>query len=728
MDIILTKGGLTMNNLITTAREYIGNNLSVIPTRENKAPAIAKWSTFMQRKMVNGEVERFFSTQRAKGIGIICGQVSGNLEVIDIDTKNDPTGTLAKEFSTAVQDAMPELFDRLVVSRTIHNGLHLYYRCSSIEGNQKLATNKDKNVLIETRGEGGYVIAPPSDGYRLVAKDFISIPTISVEERQHLLAIAKSFDQTNNEISEDEDTSHDVETELSTFDDYNLRGDSIELLKKHGWIVVMEKSHRIYFKRPGNTDNLVSANWHKEKRIFYPFTTSTLFTAGKGYNPTMVYAMLECDNDFSIASHKLYHEGFGARITNHNKHIDLPTLPIDRFPEFIQRFINTCENVYKTPIDFWVGSMLTATALAIGDKLELVTKYRNVPIFWTCLIGNVSIGKTEPQSICMAPFVKLDEKEITKYNIEKAKHERIKALTQTQRNAEGIGDNNPPPKCFQYLLIDFTPEALTQVHSVNKRGLMIHRDELIGWIDDFGRYNKSGEQTNMLSSWTRIAMKGNRVSKDPLMVSLPVIMVMGGMQPEVLKRLAVDDRSENGFLSRMVFFYPKHTSKPTYSNAIVPEELLVEWEHFIVSLTQMVQKTELRLTQEAEGIYIEWYNKNVGIINNEKSGYLIGVYGKLDVIALRLAVVIKGMFWQLDSDQTPTISGEIMKTALEITEYFRATALKVYHKIFTNQQDELSKKEVAIFLFKNLGYNNKTHMAEILKTSRTQVQRWLREK
>lgn len=717
-----------MNNLTTTAREYIGNNLSVIPIREKKAPAIAKWSTYMRRMMTNEEVELYFSSSNAKGIGIICGQVSGNLEVIDIDVKNDSTGTLVKTLSGLIKDNCPELFRKLVVSKTINSGFHLYYRCEKVEGNQQLAKDSDNKVLIETRGEGGYVIAPPSQGYQFVLNDYRAIPTISIEEREHLLSIAKSFDQSQIENSEVEDDQSDDKSKLSAFEDYNLRGDAVELLKKYGWIVVMEKNDRIYFKRPGNTDNLVSANWHKEKRIFYPFTTSTLFTAGKGYNPTMVYAMLECDNDFSIASHKLYHEGFGARITNHNNHTDLPPLPIDRFPEFIQRFVNTCENVYKTPIDFWVGSMLTATALAIGDKLELVTNYRNIPIFWSVIVGIVSSGKTEAQKICMLPFIKLDDLEMKAYKRAKAEYERIKGLSPSQRNAEGIGDNNPLPTCFQYLLVDHTPEALTQVHSINKRGIIIHRDELIGWINDFGRYNKSGEQDNMLSSWSGSAMKTNRVSKDPLMISHPVIMVMGGMQPEILSKLAVDDRAENGFLSRMVFFYPDHKSKPNYSDARIPEGLLLEWENFIISLTQMTQKTELRLTEEAERIYIEWFNKNVEITNNEKTGYLKGVYGKLDIITLRLAIVIKGMYWQLANDHSATISGEIMETALAITEYFRATALKVYNKIFTNQQAELSKKEVAIFLFKNLGYNNKTQIAKILNTSRTQVQRWLMEK
>src|SRR5262249_38412570 len=62
------------------------------------------------------------------------------------------------------------LLHRLPRVRT-PGGWHVYYRCRVIEGNQKLATvspeeaqrlrgDRGKTTIIETRGEGGYVLAP----------------------------------------------------------------------------------------------------------------------------------------------------------------------------------------------------------------------------------------------------------------------------------------------------------------------------------------------------------------------------------------------------------------------------------------------------------------------------------------------------------------------------------------------------------------------------------------
>jgi hypothetical protein len=61
-----------------------------------------------------------------------------------------------------VEQLAPGLVARLVIVQTPKGGRHLYYRCATIAGNQKLAVSADRTVLIETRGEGGYAIIPPS--------------------------------------------------------------------------------------------------------------------------------------------------------------------------------------------------------------------------------------------------------------------------------------------------------------------------------------------------------------------------------------------------------------------------------------------------------------------------------------------------------------------------------------------------------------------------------------
>lgn len=710
------------NLIIEKATEYIGCGLSVIPVKSDKSPAIRSWSPYQNKSMVTGEIQGYFSQQNVNGIGIVCGEVSANLEVIDVDLKYDKSGLLAKEFPKLIKENLPEVFKKLVVAKTINKGLHLLYRCDVIEGNQKLAKNKEGEVLIETRGEGGYIVASPTPGYEIISSQISEIPTITKEERELLFLIARSFDET--EGTEENEIQGYQNDEESTFGDYNLRADVLKLVMDHGWTITGERPDSIYFKRPGKQGNGVSASWHIKKRVFFPFTTSTEFQGGKGYSPTGVYTVLECKGDYSLASRKLSEMGYGVeKERKYNKSLSpIPPFPISGFPEFIQFFIDRCHTVYQTPKDFWAISVLAATALGIGDKLELKTKYSNIPILWSCIVGDVSTGKTEAQKICLQPFYKLDEQLFKQYIQEIAEYKRLSKLSETERLAEGV-PFLVEPKRRQYLLNDYTPEALAQVHAINKRGLMIERDELKGWLDDFNRYNKSGEQSFMLSTFSRVSKSINRKGSGDVLIQDPVILILGGIQPDLLPTLAVDNRAENGFLSRMCFCFPDNTAKPEYSDNVIPEELLNMWEKFILDLTNIQATIQLTLSDEAKNLYMEWFNKNRDETNNVSSGYLKGVFGKLDIISLRIAIVIKGMKLILGNDISDSISDEIMKSAIEITEYFRATALKVYHKIFLKDEDKLTEKEIVIYLYQKTELT-KLQIANYLNKHRMQVQRW----
>jgi len=533
--------------------------------------------------------------------------------------------------------------------------------------------------LIETRGDRSYVIAPPSPGYKNVGTfKTDKIPTITKEERECVLAICRSFDEMPATPPPEYRTIQEKKewTGLGSFDDYNQRADVVSLLVSNGWMVVKQAGERIHLKRPGKTDSHTSGNFHTKKRLFYVFSSSTCFDPGRAYNPVQVYNMLEC-NDFSEASKRLYDAGYGDRRTTANKattksqapvkqpKIDL--LPIDGMPEFIREFITTCSDVYRTPRDYWAGSAIMATALGIGDKIELITKYKNVPILWMNLIGDVSSGKTEAQDFCIKPFEKMDSLTAEQFKKEYQLFEDIESMGVKERRDLGV-ERMQKPVCFQYIVKDATPEALTMIHSVNQRGLLISRDELKGWLDDFGRYSKSGEQSNMLSSFNQIRMVTNRKGggKDSVLdIPKPCILVFGGMQPDLIPTLAADNREENGFLARFCNVYPDKTDKPTYNKNVVSENLKIHWNDYIIKLTRLI-KDEIWLSDEAENIYSDWYSLNCKKSDDEESGYLKGVFGKLDIIALRLSVVIYAMNLLNGRDYSKQISPDEMRTALEL--------------------------------------------------------------
>lgn len=295
------------------AKEYLKAQLSVIPTKEDKLPALPTWKPYQSQRIKEDEVEGLFTGANVKGLAIICGAISGGLEVIDVDTKHDTTGSLWDELRGLIEDNLPELYSRLVIAQTISGGYHIYYRCSSIAGNLKLSTKKNREVLVETRGEGGYVIAPPTTGYKYIQGDPGNIPTITPEEREILFSISKSFNELE-EIKPKVNTTTSTtynSTGLSPFEDYNQRGDVVDLLKSKGWKVVSQKGERINLLRPGSTDSKTSGNYHTGLRVLRVFSTSTDFNPDKGYSPSQVFSLLECNGDNKLTYRRLLELGYG---------------------------------------------------------------------------------------------------------------------------------------------------------------------------------------------------------------------------------------------------------------------------------------------------------------------------------------------------------------------------------------------------------------------------------
>jgi len=81
-------------------------------------------------------------------------------------------------------------------------GVHLFWRCETIAGNQRPAADAAGKVRIETRGEGGYVVVAPSYGdVHPTGTPYIStgeaaaIVTLTADERDTLLSVARSLDR-----------------------------------------------------------------------------------------------------------------------------------------------------------------------------------------------------------------------------------------------------------------------------------------------------------------------------------------------------------------------------------------------------------------------------------------------------------------------------------------------------------------------------------------------------
>lgn len=299
--------------------QYIDAGISVIPVRdkpqtfkgrEYPVKSAYPWKTWQEKIISKGELMHLMTDKYDTiGYGIVGGKVSGNLEIIDIDVKNWQ-GIDAKLFAD-IKALFPHLFDKLRIHQTPSKGYHILYRIADHEpeGNRKLAWEENaKEAAIETRGEGGYVVASTQMGYKVVKDN--PIPTITWNERCSIIAICEGYNQKRKIINPPSFNNQSDYYSQNPFEHFNGSPAAENILTDNGWSLCGSSNNFIWFTRPGKSSG-VSASFNRSKRVYYIFTSSTELEPSKGYNPATLLAILQFKNDKKALHKWLVDNGYG---------------------------------------------------------------------------------------------------------------------------------------------------------------------------------------------------------------------------------------------------------------------------------------------------------------------------------------------------------------------------------------------------------------------------------
>lgn len=285
------------SRVVTMAMAMASAGFSVIPVRaEGKAPSIPTWSPYQQTIMPDAEIAKHFN-QRSQ-IAVVCGNVSGGLEVIDFDTAGRPgVPEWYVRWIQAVKHSNPELYEKLAVASTPSGGRHVFYQCpEAVEGNQKLASTEKGLVMIETRGNGGYVLVAPSTNYEWILGEWLTIPKITADERDLLFCIARALAPAPKDVVKWENTVRHTH-EGRPGDRYNEETNVRDLLIEAGWVPNGKKNGPYeYWVRPGKdikkgiSGAVITGS---SPELFYCYTSSTILKGGKCYSPFSLFVELK---------------------------------------------------------------------------------------------------------------------------------------------------------------------------------------------------------------------------------------------------------------------------------------------------------------------------------------------------------------------------------------------------------------------------------------------------
>ncbi len=320
------------------AQSYVAAGMSVLPILRggSKKPTLPAWKEYETRLPTWDELQKWYDIAIPPGVAIIGGKVSGNLEQIDFDH-----GELFAKWKEIVDAECYGLTDSLNVVQTPREpcGYHARYRCSAITipGNLKLAQDeavgddgkKKVTTLIETRGEGGYALAPGSPAEcheNQRTYDYVSGPPleslsdVTGEQRQLLIDVCRLFDRLG--IKDQAPAAQTVpEGSSRPGDDFNRRGpDWQEILEPHGWRCLYSIGAKRCWKRPGKKTPGVSATTghcsaSDGSDFLYVFSSNAHPFNGQGgkncFTKFQAFALLNHGGDYSVAASDLAGKGFG---------------------------------------------------------------------------------------------------------------------------------------------------------------------------------------------------------------------------------------------------------------------------------------------------------------------------------------------------------------------------------------------------------------------------------
>ena len=184
--------------------------------------------------------------------------------------------------------------------------------------------SKKPDLLLETRGEGNYIIAVGSPAsvhesgnpYILLNGDLADVPILEDDIFEFFIELGKTFD----EMPKTETKADKAQRLLSTTnngrpgDDFNERATWTEILEPHGYKLLRQKDDEGFWRKPNSSDERqhhLTTNYGGTGKLFCFSTNAPPFETKKPYNKFAAYALLNHGGDFTKAAKALAEKGYG---------------------------------------------------------------------------------------------------------------------------------------------------------------------------------------------------------------------------------------------------------------------------------------------------------------------------------------------------------------------------------------------------------------------------------
>ena len=210
----------------------------------------------------------------------------------------------------------------------------------------------------------------------------------------------------------------------------------------------------------------------------------------------------------------------------------------------------------QCPVEFPAVSAMVAIAAMIGRRASVrplqYDDWTEYPNLWGALIGRPSIMKSPPMKQILTPIRKLTESAREEYNLAMKEYKRQAELANietkhTRRTIESAMNKGEDieilsdklaletpekPKRRRYTVNDTTIEALAEVLADNPSGILVERDELMGFFKYLDRPGQEGARAFYLESWAgNASYESDRIARGNTSIGGACTSILGTIQP-----------------------------------------------------------------------------------------------------------------------------------------------------------------------------------------------------
>jgi hypothetical protein len=382
--------------------------------------------------------------------------------------------------------------------------------------------------------------------------------------------------------------------------------------------------------------------------------------------------------------------------------------PIEVFPFKIQTLIAEANRTLYFPIDYIASAILAAGSIALGRKLIVKVKegWTEQAVLYIALVGSPGDNKSHPLEFALKPIMKAQSEIYDEYKI---------ALDQYRKLTDEEKQGQRPPVWKQYILNDFTNEALLSAHLYNLNGIGVYKDELMGWINEMNRYRNGGDEQFWISNFSGKPIVVNRKSGENYQIDHPFISVIGTVQPGIMDQIFTNEKSANGFTDRILFAYPENLSAMKWTELEIESEYIIKYDEIIgniislaISDDKFVQSKTIGFDESAKKIFKDFYD-TIQIERHKKTANskVLEYSAKLISYVPRLALILQVLSWTAEGKRTnDQIDTDSIIGAIKLVEYYKNCYSRIINEVKTKKKEAYTKEEVA-FKMKEAGLTYK---------------------